>query len=281
MECAKAQAEFLNSMYEVHGSLSESRAIWSEWLRVRHAGRVKWELRFHINLSVDEKLTFQKDLQELKSSKPIAYVLAETFWFGMIWKIDNRALIPRPETEELLSLVLDDIKPSFRVVDACTGSGCIAIATKFKHPSASVTGFDISSNAIDLAKENACFHNVEVNWLNSNILDPIPDWLVSGQDDIWVSNPPYIPNSEPLDESLVYEPKLALSVPDRNPIIFYQKIDIWASHALKSGGLLFLETHFLYCLKVRDYLLAQKKWHDIKIINDDCGKSRFIKAIRL
>ena len=280
MKCATAQVTFLESMFQVYKSRSESRAIWSEWLRSRQGGRISWELRFNQNLSEEEKLIFFEDLRKLEASMPIAYVLGEIIWADVKWKVDKRALIPRPETEELLQAMLNEVNPSDRIVDACTGSGCIAIATKLKAPNTQLIAFDISTDALDLAKENAETNNVQIEWHNSNLLGPIPDWVSISKDDIWISNPPYIPVSEILDKSLGFEPEMALYVPDDNPIVFYQKIIHWSLRGLKKGGFLFLEAHYYFCSEIKIHLEKQNEWSEIRIIDDDCGKHRFIKAIR-
>lgn len=280
MKCATAQVTFLESMFQVYKSRSESRAIWSEWLRSRQGGRISWELRFNQNLSEEEKLIFFEDLRKLEASMPIAYVLGEIIWADVKWKVDKRALIPRPETEELLQAMLNEVNPSDRIVDACTGSGCIAIATKLKAPNTQLIAFDISTDALDLAKENAETNNVQIEWHNSNLLGPIPDWVSISKDDIWISNPPYIPVSEILDKSLGFEPEMALYVPDDNPIVFYQKIIQWSLRGLKKGGFLFIEAHYDFCSEIKIHLEKQNEWSEIRIIDDDCGKHRFIKAIR-
>ena len=184
MKCAAAQATFLESMFQVYQSRSESRAIWSEWLRSRHGGRISWELRFDKRLSENEKRVFFEDLRRLEISTPIAYVLGEIIWADLKWKVDERALIPRPETEELLQAMLKEVNPSDRIVDACTGSGCIAIATKLKVPNTHLIAFDLSDDALALAKENAESNNVQIDWYNSNLLGPIPDWVSCGKDNI-------------------------------------------------------------------------------------------------
>ena len=280
MKCATAQVTFLESMFQVYKSRSESRAIWSEWLRSRQGGRISWELRFNQNLSEEEKLIFFEDLRKLEKSMPIAYVLGEIIWADVKWKVDKRALIPRPETEELLQAMLNEVNPSDRIVDACTGSGCIAIATKLKAPNTHLIAFDLSTDALDLAKENAETNNVQIEWHNSNLLGPIPDWVSISKDDIWISNPPYIPVSEILDKSLGFEPEMALYVPDDNPIVFYQKIIQWSLRGLKKGGFLFIEAHYDFCSEIKIHLEKQNEWSEIRIIDDDCGKHRFIKAIR-
>lgn len=280
MKCATAQVTFLESMFQVYKSRSESRAIWSEWLRSRQGGRISWELRFNQNLSEEEKLIFFEDLRKLEASMPIAYVLGEIIWADVKWKVDKRALIPRPETEELLQAMLNEVNPSDRIVDACTGSGCIAIATKLKAPNTHLIAFDLSTDALDLAKENAETNNVQIEWHNSNLLGPIPDWVSISKDDIWISNPPYIPVSEILDKSLGFEPEMALYVPDDNPIVFYQKIIQWSLRGLKKGGFLFIEAHYDFCSEIKIHLEKQNEWSEIRIIDDDCGKHRFIKAIR-
>ena len=167
-------------------------------------------------------------LQKLRAHEPIQYIFGHTEWKGLDLRVTPATLIPRPETAELVDWVLqvaDKDKP-LRVLDIGTGSGCIAIALKKAAPLWHVTGVDISSEALTIARDNAERNNVEVNWLQADILSPISNSQLPITD-IIISNPPYICDSEKAEMDarvLDYEPHAALFVPDHDPLLFYHRI---------------------------------------------------------
>lgn len=281
MKRNQAQSQFIDLMFRTYRSESESRAIWSEWLKVRHGGRINWELNFLNDLTSDELEVYRSDLKRLQEHEPIAYVLGELIWAGLKFKIDNRALIPRPETEELLFLLFKNVINPLRIVDACTGSGCIAIASKIKYPLADVIGFDISRDALKLADENSKLNQANLKLYQNDLMRSIPKWVKPKNDDVWVGNPPYITPSESLDRSLNFEPDRALFSSDSNPIIYYDKISQWAQVGLKTKGILLFEVNYKYATMITELLQKQDVWSEIQIFKDNCGKDRFIKSIRL
>ncbi len=174
-------------------------------------------------------------LEKLRAHEPIQYIFGHTNWMGLDLRVTYDTLIPRPETSELVEWVLQltDTSKPMKVLDIGTGSGCIALALKKNAPLWSVTGLDISQKALEVAKENAVRNHLQVDWIQADILSPIPNtqYPISNIQypipDIIISNPPYICDAEKRDMDarvLDYEPHSALFVPDTDPLLFYRQI---------------------------------------------------------
>ena len=185
---------------------------------------------------------------QLLQHKPIQYVLGEAWFYNLNLKVNENVLIPRPETEELVELVIASRKSQITdaaILDIGTGSGCIAIAIKKNMPAAKVSAIDVSKVALTLAEENAMQHNARINFIQLNFLDE-SKWDQLPQYHIIISNLPYIPLKEKrkLAKNVAgYEPELALFVPDKNPLLFYEKIAAFGRSHLNSNGKIYLETH--------------------------------------
>ena len=213
-------------------------------------------------------------VNELKQKKPIQYILGETEFYGLKFKLNKSTLIPRPETEELVEWVLKDKFDS--AIDICSGSGCISIALA-KATNSKVSAIDISSEAINIAKENATLNNVCVDFFCKDILGI--DKLQ--KTDIIVSNPPYVLESEKIyinANVLNFEPHIALFVEDDNPLIFYKKIAIIATKSLNIGGMLFFEINPKLSKEIK-ILLSGFGFVDIELKKDINDKIRMVKAI--
>ena len=211
-------------------------------------------------------------LQRLQKKEPIQYIFGHSLWFGLDLLINSATLIPRPETAELVEWILQTMpadKP-LSVIDIGTGSGCIAIAIKQRRPNWQVTGLDISSEALQIAQQNAIRNNTQVNWLQSDILsDSI------GTFDVIVSNPPYVLYSEKCSmESTVldYEPHSALFVPDNDPLRFYERIC-----SMESGKFVFFEVNERFAQQVAQ-LLRKHNYDDIQIKCDIYEKQRMVSG---
>jgi len=218
---------------------------------------------------------------KLKVYQPIQYILQTAFFYDMNLSVSPDVLIPRPETEELVNLIISENnnKTGF-ILDIGTGSGCIAIALAKYLPKMKVSAIDISEKAIDVASKNAKMQNVEVTFWIKNIL---LNNLNSDRYDIIVSNPPYVMNKEKQlmnSNVLDYEPALALFVPDINPLLFYDAIAKYAKNNLNENGLLYLEINENLSSETAS-LLANYQFKDIAIIQDINGKNRMIKARKL
>ena len=229
--------------------------------------------------------TFSPYMQEvvsrLRHFEPIQYVFGHTLWCGLDLKVTPATLIPRPETAELVikveSLKLKNERP--RILDVCTGSGCIAIALKKRHPEWQVTGIDISAEAIEIAKENAQHNNVEVRFEVADIFDfngeNYKEPMANGKYDIIVSNPPYIRESEKMEmrrNVLDFEPAQALFVPDDDPLKFYRRIA-----SLRMGQQLFFEINEAFGNEV-EQLMCEYGYADVQIIKDSYGKARIVEG---
>ena len=196
------------------------------------------------HISESELLHFNFVVKDLKKHKPIQYILGEMEFYGLKFKVNSSVLIPRPETEELVDEIVKNHKEEkgLRVLDICTGSGCIAIALEKNLKEPVVDALDISEEALKVAQDNAALNNSKVKFIHSDILKKP---LFSQKEyDIIVSNPPYVTESEKAwmeKNVLEYEPSLALFVDDSDPLKFYIAIAEWSKKYLKQGGHLYFE----------------------------------------
>jgi len=235
-------------------------------------------------LSAEQNQKVKTIIERLKKAEPIQYILGETEFFSLPFYVDENVLIPRPETEELVDWVLNDNQNcKGKILDIGTGSGCIAISLAKNLPNAHVTAFDISEEAIAVAKRNASRNEVEVNFQPVDVLSP--DFFKKEDSetfDIIISNPPYVCEREKAGMQtnvLKYEPHLALFVDDNDPLLFYRQIALFAHQHLISNGKLFFEINQAYGKKTVK-LLVDLGFSDVCLRKDISGKNRMIKAIR-
>ncbi|MEX1190466.1 MAG: peptide chain release factor N(5)-glutamine methyltransferase [Brumimicrobium sp.] len=250
------------------------------------AKRLGWEntdflLRKDDKVTESDLLYFRKMIKQLKNGLPFQYVLGETFFYNILLKTDKRALIPRPETEELVDWVVSDLKKSknLKILDIGTGSGCIPLAIKNSISNATVLGLDVSHDALELAKENANRLKLDVNFIHYDILSQKMEFT-NEKWDVIVSNPPYIPKKDKklmAKHVLEHEPEIALFISDNNPLVFYQKIVDFAKHNLVENGNLYFEIHESLAENVKD-LLVQQGFKNVEIKKDLQGKERMIKC---
>ena len=236
-----------------------------------------------------EKLDFLFDaVDELANEKPIQYIIGETEFYGLSFKVNEDTLIPRPETEELVHWILKEIetsnkKSNLRILDIGTGSGCIAITLAKHIPNVDVYAIDVSKNALEMATINAQSNDVAIDFIHANILKTSNlSELISNtfHFDIIVSNPPYVRNLEKEEMQanvLQYEPHQALFVKDTNPLLFYDKIAELSVSSLSENGFLFFEIN-QYLHKETVQLLKEKKYTSIDLKKDLFDNFRMIKA---
>ncbi|NQU53893.1 MAG: peptide chain release factor N(5)-glutamine methyltransferase [Bacteroidetes bacterium] len=234
-------------------------------------------------LKKEEKLNFpeiqkiEAIIQRLKMHEPIQYIFGETEFYGLNLNLTSSVLIPRPETEELVQWIIESNSfESPRILDIGTGSGCIPLVLKSKIKNASVSGVDISEDALEVAKQNASLNNLEVSFFQTNILD----WenYKWNSFDVIVSNPPYVRELEKQEMQtnvLKYEPENALFVSDEDPLIFYRRIAEFAQKYLVKDGKLFFEINE-YLGKEMCNLLAHKDFVYIVVKKDMNGKDRMV-----
>ncbi len=233
------------------------------------------------SFSLDQEELFQYYLSELMKFRPVQYVLGEA-WFGPFpFFVDENVLIPRPETEELTDWLIKDtsLKESrTSVLDIGTGSGCIAVYIKKKRKDFKVTGLDISSAALEIARKNSQINGADVDFILCDIMDT-KQWSTLASVDIIISNPPYIPlkQKEFLDKHVRdSEPSLALFAPDEDPILFYKIIGEIAKRKLLQGGAIFLEIHHDFSKEIMEWY--EKNGFTLELKKDFSGKNRMIKA---
>jgi release factor glutamine methyltransferase len=219
-------------------------------------------------------------LQRLRNHEPVQYIIGETEFCGLKIKVNPSVLIPRPETEEMVELITHGIKnPESEIIDICSGSGCIAIALKKFFPQSKVMAFELSTDAIRTAKENAALNNTDVEFIRGDVFNPSAE-LEKYTFDLIVSNPPYVLPSE--KDSMgpnIYdhEPQVAVFVPEHNPLMFYDAISDLALRRLKPGGTLWFESDEDRADDVGE-LVRRKKFSDVIVHTDLSGKKRFISA---
>lgn len=214
--------------------------------------------------------------------EPIQYILGTANFYGLTFGVDASTLIPRPETEELVELILaESPKGALSLLDIGTGSGCIAITLAKHLPEAEVTGVDISAKALARAAANARRLEVgNVSFARVDILSSAKNTLSAF--DVIVSNPPYVMEAEKkvMEKNvLVYEPAGALFVPDDDPLLFYREIARWGRDHLRKGGRLYFEINAA-CGNGMVELMEQEGYTEIHLIKDLSGKDRIIKAKR-
>jgi release factor glutamine methyltransferase len=219
--------------------------------------------------------------KELKTGKPLQYILGETVFFDCIIKVNNSTLIPRPETEELVDLIIRENK-NFQgnIIDIGTGSGCIAVALAANLPGSLVTGADISDDAIRTAQENAVLNNVKVSFIKYDVFSS--DIVRFEKADIIVSNPPYVRFSEKqyMNKNVLdFEPPLALFVDDSDPLKYYRAILEFAEKILVPGGKVYFEINEAMGTSMVQ-LLSSHGYSEINIIEDLNGKDRIIKGTK-
>lgn len=216
----------------------------------------------------------------LFNDEPIQYITGEAYFYGMDLSISPGVLIPRPETEELVDLVVKQNQtPDLRILDACSGSGAIAIALARNIPFASVDALDLSDKAVELSTLNARKLKAKINVLKEDIFNYNPP---RESLDIIVSNPPYIDESEKSamqPNVLLYEPHEALFVPDSDPLVFYRRIADIGSDALRPGGKIYFEINPRHADQLV-VLLKEKGFREPEIHLDIHGRKRFLSAIR-
>jgi len=272
----------LSSVYEVREAETVADIIFE---KATGYGRLERWLQKDQVLEKPVKEQLESMLQRLLMHEPVQYIVGEAWFYKLPFKVGPEVLIPRPETEELVEWILRDHKKTgaaqSAILDVGTGSGCIAISLQKNLPSVQLTALDISEKALGLAQENAQRHHVSLLFLHMDILDRTA-WEALGDFDVIVSNPPYIPHAE--QSSLeprvtVFEPSLALYVPDGEALLFYETLAALAREKLRPNGCLYAEVHESYGKDVQA-LFAKSGLGQVELRKDIFGKDRMIKCMK-
>lgn len=265
----------LAGLYEVREI--ENIFAWLCYDRLRlNRNEIKSE---RVRLSESELLDLRSVVKRLQTNEPVQYVLGKTEFYNCEILLNQHVLIPRPETEELVDLIVKSIDHELTILDIGTGSGCIPIALKKAKPPCQLIGLDISDEALDMAQKSAIMNEVDILFHQADILTNDLENLP--QFDLIISNPPYVLESDKVDMSknvLDFEPHLALFVPDHDPLRFYRRIAELGLSKLNPNGLLYFEIHEQFGHETLEMLNAFG-YSNGEIIKDLQGKDRMVKAV--
>ena len=231
-------------------------------------------------LSASKHQEIETILQRLKQNEPIQYIQGETCFYGSMFRVAPGVLIPRPETEELVDLIVKEAATGTRLLDIGTGSGCIAISLAKHIPQAVVTAWDVSEEALAIAGENNRELKAGVHFEKIDVLSAEP--VGDDQYDMIVSNPPYVTESEKNEMEpnvLDWEPGLALFVPDNDPLRFYRRIASLGRKMLRLHGRLYFEINRAYGEEVIQ-MLHEQGYEELRLIKDISGNDRIVTAKR-
>lgn len=282
-EAEQIFTDSLNSVYDRREAASLA------WLSISHICKI--ERAEYLNLKdteipADKYESLLNILGELKTGKPLQYIIGETEFYGLNFKVNPSVLIPRPETEELVDWIISELRHSetpikgLKIIDIGTGSGCIPISLKQNLPEAQLYALDVSHEALDVSKQNAVLNQTEVNFIQGDILNLLNKELKDEKFGIIVSNPPYVTEAEKLQMQpnvLEHEPHLALFVPNDDPLIFYRSIADFALKHSDKNGYLYLEINENLGEETVQ-LLKQMGFKNIELRQDLNGKDRMIRS---
>ena len=268
----------LNSLYSANEIRSFFNIIANHFLGLKPV-----DINISLNREVSDEVynKFIDITEQLVLQQPIQYIIGETEFYDRKFFVNPSVLIPRQETEELVNWIINDNTESkkINILDIGTGSGCIPITLKCEMPQSSVYAIDISPEAIMVAKKNSELNNVDINFIERDILAS-QDVVEDVKFNIIVSNPPYITNTEKLlmeKNVLDHEPHLALFVDDNNPLIFYSAIANYSKNNLVEGGFLYFEINEAFGPETKQ-MLEQKGFCNVLLRKDINNKNRMIKA---
>ena len=265
----------LQSIYNPHEIKTMSMVVYRDILGLKE---MDIYLGKDIKLSRSKKNRLKRSLERIQNHEPIQYVAGVAYFYGSRFRVAPGVLIPRPETEELVDLILHDNQDEFSLLDIGTGSGCIAISVAKNRPKAKVEAWDISDEALKIARYNNKKLETKVRFRRQDILTYKSR---RRKFDVIVSNPPYVTHKEKklMDKNVLdWEPSEALFVEDHNPLLFYNRIGEVGKHLLKkNGGRLYFEINQSYGPEVAK-LLEQKGYKNIQILKDLFGKNRIVTA---
>lgn len=290
MRLASNKLKDLTGFYysELAGSYEKSEIDALVGLAVEHyLGYSSTELITLANSNINQStlIRLYDCAKALKQLVPLQYILGEAWFYGLKFRVDDRVLIPRPETEELVDLVLKENETAASFLDIGTGSGCIPVTLKKNRPRSRVAAADVSPGALQVASGNASLHQTEVFFFEADVLETAAfEKKAQGPFDVIISNPPYILLSEKAGMSAQVkdqEPGLALFVNGSDPIVFYKKIIDLCPRLLHKKGRLYFELNPLTAELVLDYAKASGAFEQSLLIKDMSGKTRFLKATRL
>lgn len=283
LEATKAYfQERLENLFTEHELRFMFHVVCEERLNLSKADLI---LGTDIRLSESDLLYFRAVVKRLQQQEPFQYIVGKTEFYGLEILCDKRALIPRPETEELVQWILEtNVEKNAKILDLCAGTGCIAFALKANLAFSKIFALELSEDALTLAKQNATALDLEVDFIQGDALAEKESFVLDATHkesfDVWVSNPPYIPfkQKEEMKENVLdFEPHLALFVENDDALLFYRLIAEKALMYLKKGGYLFFELNEYYAEETSK-LIENLGYKEIEIKKDLQGKKRMLRA---
>lgn len=289
MRLKELKTHFQNELHSIYDKEEIDSFFFMITEKLYNIRRIDFSL--NPDFKIENTSEWETIITDLKQEKPIQYILGEAWFYGLKFKVNENTLIPRSETEELVEWIILSLKSKvesqkLNILDIGTGTGCIPISLKYNLSEAEVFAIDVSDKALEIANQNAKENNVEINFIQTDILK-VDDLLSLRAEsrsltkfDVIVSNPPYVRNLEKEEikkNVLNYEPHLALFVEDNDALLFYRKIAQLAKESLQPNGLLFFEIN-QYLGKETVELLEYLGFKNIKLRKDLKGNNRMIKA---
>ncbi len=275
---AKIIREGLSSHYPQSEVTALARIIATELLGF---SQTTFFLKDDVALTAEQETLLANAVERLKKHEPIQYILGYSDFCGLRFAVTPAVLIPRPETSELVEWIAAENPTAKSILDIGTGSGCIAVSLAAKLPTAQVTAWDISAQALAIAQKNSDTNGCKVHFKERDILTYEPQ--ESEKFDVIVSNPPYIKEVEKKemnDNVLLWEPHLALFVPDNDPLLFYRTIAQKAQKMLAPGGRLYFEINRAHGADTVAMLQAMN-YHNIALRKDFADNDRMIVAQKI
>ena len=277
MKLASFKKEFLESITPLYNKDEASSLYYILCEESLALSKPKLIIAENMDLSIEKTNQLYNCLDRLKKHEPIQYVLGKTKFCNLNFSVNESVLIPRPETEELVNIILKNELGNKTVLDIGSGSGCIAVSLAKHSPKAKVTALDICKDAIELSQRNAKENDVNLEFINADILNYKSDKKY----DIIVSNPPYVLESEKKHMSknvLDYEPELALFVKNDDPLQFYKAILDFSKNSLNKNGKIYFEINEKYKNEIKD-LAYYYGYSNIECKEDLFGRNRFCVII--
>ena len=272
---------FQNELISFFDSMEIDQFFYLTLEKMHRLKRVDLAMNPHFEITAAEAQQWNAVLTQLKTQKPIQYILGETSFYGLTFHVNEHTLIPRPETEELVQWILETTISGLpiTILDIGTGTGCIPITLKKNLPKATIFGLDVSDKALEVATINALYNETDVAFLQKDILATT---LLDRSFDVIVSNPPYVRELEKKEINpnvLQFEPHLALFVSDNDPLLFYRKITQLAQDYLQPGGQLFFEIN-QYLGPAMIALVKSYGFTQIELRKDIYGNDRMLRAVK-
>ncbi|WP_036678818.1 peptide chain release factor N(5)-glutamine methyltransferase [Daejeonella oryzae] len=275
---------YIDSLTELYGKDEAKSLAWLSVSYVCELNRASYLSRKNDTPDLMQETSLLSILDELKSGKPLQYILGKTEFYELPFKVNPSVLIPRPETEELVDWIIKDPvvnkTSDLKILDIGTGSGCIPIVLKKHFPEAQVSAIDISAEAIETAIRNSVLNKTEVKFYQADILNVSSASIAEKKYSLIVSNPPYVTISEKElmhQNVLEHEPHTALFVPDDDALLFYKAIANYAAIHLNVSGLLFLEINEHLGEQTLE-VLKKAGFKNLQLRSDLRGKDRMIRA---